>query len=142
MKENIKNRVLEKAEIVIERVEFVEEHLSEDILTNRILRKAIYKEFQEAVEAASDICAMIRRGLNFRAMDDYDNIDFLVEKNVLEKRLGRRLKDANGLRNRLVQGYNGVDDEIAYCVISDMLVELREFSKAVIEWIIKQKSNS
>jgi uncharacterized protein YutE (UPF0331/DUF86 family) len=66
MNEAIKKRIMENVEILIERVEFIEEHLSNEILGNRILRKAIYKEFQEAVEAVSDICAMLRRGLKKR----------------------------------------------------------------------------
>jgi uncharacterized protein YutE (UPF0331/DUF86 family) len=137
MKENIKKRVIVKVEIVIDRVEFIDEHLSQDILSDRILRKAIYKEFQEAIEAASDLCAMIRRGLNSSAKDDYSNIDFLVERKVVEERLGRRLKEANGLRNRLIHGYDGVNDEIACRIIKEMLADLREFSKAVLEWMIK-----
>jgi len=72
MNENIKKRLMEKIETVVERVEFIEKHLSaEEILGDRILRKAIYKEFQEAVEAASDVCAMLRRGLNSSAKNQY-----------------------------------------------------------------------
>ena len=78
MNEAIKKRILEKVETVIERVEFIEEHLSQQILKDRILRKALYKEFQEAMEAVSDVCAMLRRGLNSSAKDDYSNIDFSV----------------------------------------------------------------
>ena len=43
MNENIKKRLMEKVETVIERVEFIEEHLSKEIVGDRILRKAIYK---------------------------------------------------------------------------------------------------
>jgi len=61
MREDIKKRIIEKVETVVERIEFIEGHLSGGILGDRILRKAIYKEFQEAVDAASDVCAMVRR---------------------------------------------------------------------------------
>lgn len=44
MNEDIKKR-MEKVATVVEWVEFIEEHLSEEILGDRILRKAIYKEF-------------------------------------------------------------------------------------------------
>nr|QNO50742.1 hypothetical protein HAICDJOK_00002 [Methanosarcinales archaeon ANME-1 ERB6] len=47
MNENIKKRLMDKVETVIERVEFIEEHLSRGISEDRLLRKAIYKEFQE-----------------------------------------------------------------------------------------------
>ena len=42
MNENIKKRLMEKVETVVERVEFIEAHLSEEILVDRILRKAIF----------------------------------------------------------------------------------------------------
>ena len=78
MREDIKKRIIEKAETLVERIEFIEGHLSDVIFGDRILRKAIYTEFQEAVDAASDVCAMVRRWLNSSAKDDYSNIDFLV----------------------------------------------------------------
>ena len=80
MNEAINKRLLGKVETVIERVEFITEHLSQQILRDRLLRKALYKEFQEAV---SDVCAMLRRRLNSSAKDDYSNIDFSVV--VLER---------------------------------------------------------
>ena len=137
MNEHIKKRVMEKVEIVVERVEFIEEHLSKEILRDRILRKAIYKEFQEAVEAMADICAMVRRGTNSSAKDDYSNIDFLVEKDVLEERTGIKLKEANGLRNRLIHGYDGVNDETACCAIEELIGNLRDFSVVILEWMGK-----
>jgi len=135
MNENLKERIMEKIETLIERVEFIEEHLSKEILQDRILRKAIYKEFQEAVEAVSDVCAMVRRGLNSSAKDDYSNIDFLVEKDILEERMGLKLKEANGLRNRLIHGYNGVNDETACYAIKELIGDLRAFSLVMLEWI-------
>ncbi len=133
----IKKRIMEKVETVVERVEFIEEHLSKEILRDRILRKAIYKEFQEAVEAMSDVCAMVRRGLNSSAKDDYSNIDFLIERDILEARMGEKLKEANGLRNRLIHGYNGVNDETACHAINELVGDLRDFSVVVLEWMRK-----
>ena len=140
MNEDIKKRIMEKVEIVIERVEFIEGHLSNEILGNRILRKAIYKEFQEAVEAVSDVCAMLRRGLNSSAKDDYSNIEFLVEHGILEEKKAEKLKEANGLRNRLIHGYDRVDDETACYAIIELIEDLRDFSVAVLEWIRKNNS--
>jgi uncharacterized protein YutE (UPF0331/DUF86 family) len=53
----IRERILQKMEVLIDRIEFIERHLSDAVVSDRILRKALYKEFQEAVEAATDICA-------------------------------------------------------------------------------------
>ncbi len=132
---DIRKRICEKIEIVIERVQFIKEHLSEKILKDRILRKAIYKEFQEGVEAAADVCAMARRDLNSSAKDDYSNIDFLVEKGILKKETGIKLKEANGLRNRLIHGYDGINDELACSVIEELIEDLMDFSVVILEWI-------
>ena len=129
--------MMEKLETLVDRVEFIEEHLSENILEDRILKKAIYKEFQEVVEAMSDICALARRGLNSSARDDYSNIDFLVEKEVLEKEMGEKLKEANGLRSRLVHEYDGADDKIAYYSMKELVNYLKDFSVVILEWIGK-----
>ncbi len=83
MNEKIEERIMEKMEILIDRIEFINENISDEMVENRILKKALYKEFQEAIEAMTDICALIRRGLNSSAKDDYTNIDFLVEKRLL-----------------------------------------------------------
>jgi len=40
---DIKKRIMGKIESVVERVELIEEHLWEEILRDRILRKVIYK---------------------------------------------------------------------------------------------------
>ncbi len=41
MRDDIKKRILEKAETVVERIEFIEGHLSDEIFGDRILRKVI-----------------------------------------------------------------------------------------------------
>ncbi|KDE54786.1 DUF86 domain-containing protein [Methanoculleus sp. MH98A] len=131
----IAGRVVQKCEMLIDRVEFIDLHFSEVILTDRILRKAMYKEFQEAVEAAADICALVRRSLDSSAQDDYSNVDFLVEREVVPADLGQSLKEANGLRNRLVHEYDGVNDRIAYASIARLTEALRDFSGVILTWL-------
>ncbi|MEA2055058.1 MAG: DUF86 domain-containing protein [Candidatus Thermoplasmatota archaeon] len=122
---------------MVDRIEFIEKYLSEKILEDRVLRKAVYKEFQEAVEVMSDICALARRGLNSSARDDYSNINFLVEKGILEKEMGKKLKEANGLRNRLIHEYDGVNDKMAYQSMKELVDYLKNFSVVILEWIRK-----
>lgn len=90
MNEDIKKRIMEKVETVIERVEFIE--------------------------------------------DDYSDIDFLVEHDILEEKKAEKLKEANGLRNRLIHGYDSLDDETACYAIIELIEDLRDFSVAVLEW--------
>jgi uncharacterized protein YutE (UPF0331/DUF86 family) len=133
--QTIAERVMQKCEMLIDRVEFIDRHLSEEILTDRILRKAMYKEFQEAVEAAADICALTRRSLDSSAQDDYSNVDYLVERGIVPAGLGQSLKEANGLRNRLVHEYDGINDRIAYASIARLTEALREFSGVILTWL-------
>lgn len=137
MNEAIKKRVLEKVETVVERVEFIEAHLSEEILVDRILRKAIYKEFQEAVEAASDVCAMVRRGLNSSAKDDYGNIDFGMDKKMKERLLDV-LKDVmpyvRGILvyGSFIKGYADRNSDIDICVIQKEGIESKDLYERIL----------
>lgn len=128
-------RIVQKCEMLIDRVEFIDLHFSEEILIDRILRKAMYKEFQEAVEAAADICALVRRDLNSSAQDDYSNVGYLVEREIIPTDLGQSLKEANGLRNRLVRGYEGINDRMAYTSIARLTGALRTFPGVILEWL-------
>ena len=138
MNEKIEERIMEKMEILIDRIEFINENISDEMVENRILKKALYKEFQEAIEAMTDICALIRRGLNSSAKDDYTNIDFLVEKKVIDSKTGKKMKEANGLRNRLVHEYDGLNDMLAYESMKELLNHLKSFSQEVLKWMKKE----
>ena len=138
MNEKIEERIMEKMEILIDRIEFINENISDEMVENRILKKALYKEFQEAIEAMTDICALIRRGLNSSAKDDYTNIDFLVEKKVIGSKTGKKMKEANGLRNRLVHEYDGLNDMLAYESMKELVNHLKSFSQEVLKWMKKE----
>ena len=138
MNEKIEERIMEKMEILIDRIEFINENISDEMVENRILKKALYKEFQEAIEAMTDICALIRRGLNSSAKDDYTNIDFLVEKKVIDSKTGKKMKEANGLRNRLVHEYDGLNDMLAYESMKELVNHLKSFSQEVLKWMKKE----
>jgi len=69
--------------------------------------------------------------------DDYSNIDTLVEKNIINAKLGGRLKEANGLKNRIVHDYNGLDDSIAYERILALIVVFKDYKNGVNKWLAK-----
>ncbi len=74
-----KERYMQKLNELKDRVEFLE---------NRILRKCIYKEFQEAVEIVSDIAAMLVKDFGFAVEDDYKNFEIIG--NLFLKNLKQR----------------------------------------------------
>ncbi|KAF5034273.1 MAG: DUF86 domain-containing protein [Methanoculleus sp.] len=142
MDDLVRERILQKAEVLIDRIEFIERHLSDAVMNDRILRKALYKEFQEAVESATDICALIRRMLLSSAQDDYTNLDYLVDEGIIDRETGGDLKAANGLRNRLIHEYDGINDHIAYGAMQRLMPSLRRFSGEVLAWLNANRTRS
>ncbi|MCA1814538.1 MAG: DUF86 domain-containing protein [Halobacteriales archaeon] len=102
--------------------------------TDRKSRRAVYKAFQEACEAATDLAAMVLVDAGLTAKDDYTNLD------AAEKVLGlaggtRHLKEATGLRNRLVHEYNGLDDGVALAAMRELEPVVRDFLEEVERWL-------
>ncbi len=105
----------------------------DELLGNRVLRKALYKEFQELTEALGDLSAMIAKEEGVLVKDDYTNLERL--KTLLAPDVIENLKRANGLRNVLVHEYNGVDDTLAFESAQEVLPSFRVFGSMVREWL-------
>ncbi|MDP3103979.1 MAG: DUF86 domain-containing protein, partial [Candidatus Methanoperedens sp.] len=67
-------------------------------------------------------------------------LDILVERKVLNKGSGERLKDMKGFRNILIHRYAHVDDEIVYQNLTEYLDDFYDFGKAIESYLEKQKS--
>jgi len=59
--------------------------------------------------------------------DDYSNINIIRNKKIISADLAAKLREANGLRNRNVHDYNGLDNEIAYNRLLNLLEYFQEF---------------
>ncbi|MDD5418704.1 MAG: DUF86 domain-containing protein [Methanomicrobiaceae archaeon] len=46
------------------------------------------------------------------------------------------MKEAHGLRNRLMHGYDGADDALACTALQRLTGVLREFSRVIGRWIL------
>lgn len=95
---------------------------------------AIYKAFQEVVEASMDIIAMILKDNKKMPEDDYTNItkvcgDYIDEKNKPV------LIELNGLRNRIVHEYNGLDERLALESMDNLSPEITGFLNEVKKWL-------
>ncbi|MEM2744873.1 MAG: DUF86 domain-containing protein, partial [Nitrososphaerota archaeon] len=75
------------------------------LLDEERTKLAIYKAFQEIVEALFDIISMRLVDLRIPPKDDYTNLNNLEKEGLLNKELSNILRKANGLRNRLIHGY-------------------------------------
>ena len=114
MDEKRERRFYQKLETLEDRLIFLEENFPEidELIENRVLRKALYKEFQELTDALGDISAMMAKEEGILVEDDYSNLEQL--KTLLKPDVIENLKRANGLRNVLVHEYNGIDDTLAF----------------------------
>ncbi len=107
----------------------------EDFLSDRKTRLATYKAFQEAVEAATDISAMIIKDEGEIPKDDYTNLGILQDRKIISYELKKALVEANGLRNRVVHEYNGLIEEMAFNSIMRLLDYLKDFAEVAEKWL-------
>ena len=133
-------RYLQKLNELKDRIDFIEARLTwkEEFLSNRVLRKAIYKEFQECVEIVFDLVSMIARDEGFFSEDDYTNLERIKEKIGIDEKTALLLKKAKGLRNVLVHEYDGIIDELAFDSMKNFLPAIKKFHEGVLEWMKKK----
>ncbi len=118
-----KKRCKEKIALANDRLNLIEETLSE--FEDEKLKLACYKAFQEAVEVVTDLIAMILVDKNKIIEDDYSNINKIKNLLNLSEEETIIIREANGLRNRLVHKYNRTDDNTAKESIINLLSKLK-----------------
>ena len=97
----------------------------------------IYHAFQIGIEITTDLIAMIVKDIKLIPKDDYSNINLILNKKIIDTDLAARLREANGLRNRIVHDYNGLDNEIAYNRLINLLKLFQGFKVKAKEWLKK-----
>ncbi len=131
-------RYKDKLDFIMEKVNDIEEWASVDVsdfISDKKTRLAVYKAFQELVEASFDIVAMACRDSRILSKDDYANIEALYQKKIIEEGLKKTLVESNGLRNRLVHRYNTLDDTTAFESIQTLLPNFKYFTKVMEKWL-------
>jgi len=110
-----------------------------EFLTKTNLEKqfAIYHAYQIIIEIITDLAAMVVKDLKILPKDDYVNINILAENDIISVRLATKIKDANGLRNRIVHNYNGLANDIAYKSILTTINDVEKYIEAIKNWIKK-----
>lgn len=108
---------------------------TDEFTQDKKLRLATYKAFQEIVESSMDIVSMMVRDSEHMVKDDYVNIEQLQERNVLSSETADALKEANGLRNRLIHRYNHLRTDIAFSSLQRLLPAFISFRQEVRSWL-------
>jgi len=130
-------RYRDKINLIEKRIEQISEWINldvDDFVSDEKTKLAVYKAFQEIVEACMDIISMICKDIGIIPKDDYTNIEQLKGRLDLDEDI---LKEANGLRNVLVHRYNSADDILAYESIKRIVPEISRFLETVEEWLKK-----
>jgi len=96
---------------------------------------AVFHAFQILMETITDLTTMQVKDLKMPPKDDYFNIETLKEKKIISAELALKIKEANGLRNRIVHEYNGIDEKIAYKTILKLLKDIKTFKEVVRQWL-------
>lgn len=110
---------------------------SKEFVENTDLQKqyGIYHAFQIGIEIISDLTSMMVKDLKTIPKDDYSNIKIIENKKIISSDLAAKLREANGLRNRIVHDYNGLDDSIAFDRLKHLLKHFKEFQVKIKEWL-------
>ncbi len=81
---------------------------------------------------------MIVKDMKKIPKDDYSNIDILKKKKIITPVLTTNISEANGLRNRIVHNYNGLDDTIAHARLLELLKHVENFKEEIKKWLKKR----
>ena len=98
----------------------------------------IYHAAQNAAESIIDILSMINKDVAHLVQDNYKNLDYVIQKGILNAQLREGLKEIIGLRNRLAHDYNGIIDIYAWDTINDNLEHLNKFHEEIQKWLNHQ----
>jgi len=127
----------------VEKVKHVEKRLSDfevwksDFFEEKT-KLACYKAMQEIIEGCLDIVSMMLKDEKELPKDDYTNINMMERRGIIDSTLADALRELNGLRNRIVHEYNGLDDEIALTSMEELIPKIKEFLTVVKEWLKKR----
>ena len=94
---------------------------------------------QVSVETCLDIAHHIVADGGYRTpQDSYDAFVVLTEEGVLPDDFMPTLRQMVSFRNRMVHLYWDVDDQVAYRVVQDNLVDLDRFASLIVEYLTRQ----
>ncbi len=131
-----RRRYLQKVSELDDRADFMQGNLGSrgEFLGDRMRKKALYKEFQEAAEILADLAAMMARDHGKLVEDDYSNFETMCRILGVGNMLVS-LSRINGLRNILVHEYNGIMDELAYESMGEHIPAIKKFIKVLRKWL-------
>lgn len=97
-----------------------------------LVKDGIYKRMEFAIEDVMDICAILNTDLSLGIPgEDEDIIDHLVEKCVISRLMGEKVRSMKGFRNIVVHRYRAIDDRLAYTLLQNNLGDFPVFIQEI-----------
>ena len=112
----------------------------EQYMGNRMLRRAVERTLQIAIETCLDIGSHLISAQGFRYPEENRDI-FLVlnQEGVLSDELVGQLLQMVAFRNILVHEYILVSEHIVYNVLKERLIDFDTFAMEVVTWMEGEK---
>ena len=107
-------------------------------LDNKVLRRAVERALQVAVEACLDIGRRLIALEGFRYPEDNKDVfQVLAEEGVVSKELLPTLLDMASFRNLIVHDYARIDDAKVYAILKKRLGDFDEYARAIAAYLEK-----
>lgn len=135
-------RIFSKLDEMIRYVEELKDMLpcEDEYSRDLVKRRACEKTVEVAIESLIDVAAMIVSAEKFGLPSSEEGIfDILIERKILSKEFGERLKDLKGFRNVLIHRYAHVVDDIVYHNLNNYLDDFYKFNVAIEAYMDKQE---
>lgn len=120
-------------------VDFLRKYRStteEELQKNDLLKSAMERNFQLAIESALDIGEIIISTRDFEKPEDYKDIILILQKNkIIPKEFAERFAKAASFRNILVHMYEEVDVRKLHDYLENNLEDFNEFAKFVTKYL-------
>jgi uncharacterized protein YutE (UPF0331/DUF86 family) len=136
----IKEKIARKIKNMQGYVEFLKEQLAdeEELVKNYLLKSAIERNLQLAIESALDIGEVIISSENLEKPEDYRSIIITLGKEgIIPEKFARRFSEAAKLRNILVHMYTEVDPAMISQILENNLDDFDEYARYIARYVDK-----
>jgi uncharacterized protein YutE (UPF0331/DUF86 family) len=115
-------------------VDFLRENQAgaEELLNDYILKSAIERNLQLAIESALDIGEVIISSENLKKPEDYRSIIIVLGKqSIIPDNFAKKFSEAAKLRNILVHMYTDIDPQVISHILENNLEDFDKYAKYI-----------
>ena len=139
---NTKEKVARKIKDMMVYLDFLKEHCvdEEELSNNYLLKSAIERNLQLAIESALDIGEVIIASEDLQKPENYRSIILnLGSEGIIPYDFAERFSEAAKLRNILVHMYTEVDPEVVSQVLQNNLQDFERYVQYIAHYLDKKK---